>query len=92
MHHRGNGGTEISEVSNHDLGHFYSSNFYASDALGGALYLVTIFVGKDTQAASCVFSRSQRAENWRLFVFSRLSFSFLSNFVLHWGTVMYLGV
>lgn len=30
-----------------------SLRFYASNALAGALYLVTIFVGKDTLAASC---------------------------------------
>lgn len=32
-----------------------SLRFYASNALAGALYLVTIFVGKDTLAASCDF-------------------------------------
>lgn len=42
-----------------------SLRFYASNALAGALYLVTIFVGKDTLAASCGFSRCTRAENWR---------------------------
>lgn len=33
----------------------FSLRFYASNALAGALYLVTIFVGKDTLAASCGF-------------------------------------
>lgn len=33
----------------------YVVRFYASNALAGALYLVTIFVGKDTLAASCGF-------------------------------------
>lgn len=32
-----------------------SLRFYASNALAGALYLVKIFVGKDTLAASCGF-------------------------------------
>lgn len=41
---------------NEGRGNFICSlRFYASNALAGALYLVTIFVGKDTLAASCGF-------------------------------------